>query len=104
MGKGENQVSIVCIGDSLTFGYGVKEDIVVKSWFEDMDYKKVNKSLIELRSLLIQYGKGKNIACINLGGILLKEGTIKKQFLKDGIHVSKEIHKKIAEIIYASIF
>lgn len=82
----------------------VNEDIVVKSWFKDMDYKKVNKSLVELRNLLVQYGKEKNITCINLGGILLEDGKIKEHFLQDGIHVSKELHKKIAEIIYDSVF
>jgi acyl-CoA thioesterase-1 len=82
----------------------IKDNIEVKTWFEDMDYKKVNKNLAELRSLLIKYGEEKNITCIDLGTILLNEGKIKEQFLEDGIHVSKEIHSEIAEIIYNSIF
>jgi lysophospholipase L1-like esterase len=82
----------------------VKDNIEVKTWFEDMDYKKVNKSLAELRSLLIKYGEEKNITCIDLGTILLNEGKIEEQFLEDGIHISKEIHSEIAEIIYNSIF
>lgn len=78
----------------------VKDDIEVKIWFDDMDYKKVNRSLAKLRGLLIKYGEVKNITCLDLGTILLNEGKIKEQFLEDGIHVSKEIHSEIAGIIY----
>lgn len=41
-----------------------------------MDYKKVNKSLVELSSFLINYGEEKNIKCIDLGVFLLEEGKI----------------------------
>ncbi|WP_139355207.1 hypothetical protein [Clostridium saccharobutylicum] len=82
----------------------VKDNIQVKTWFEDMDYKKVNKSLAELSSFLINYGEEKNIKCIDLGALLLEEGKIIDQFLEDGIHVSKDIHSEIAEIIYNLIF
>ncbi|MBC2412095.1 lysophospholipase L1-like esterase [Clostridium saccharobutylicum] len=54
----------------------VKDNIQVKTWFEDMDYKKVNKSLAELSSFLINYGEEKNIKCIDLGALLLEEGKI----------------------------
>jgi len=82
----------------------VKDNIEVKTWFEDMDYKKVNRSLAELRHLLIEYAEEKNITCIDLGAILLEEGKIMEQFLEDGIHVSAEIHNEIAKIMYDSIF
>ena len=82
----------------------VKDNIEVKTWFEDMDYKKVNRSLAELRHLLIEYAEEKNITCIDLGAILLEEGKIMEQFLEDGIHVSAEIHNEIAKIMYNSIF
>lgn len=82
----------------------VKDNIEIKTWFEDMDYKKVNRSLVELRHLLIEYAKEKNITCIDLGTILLEEERIMEQFLEDGIHVSKEIHSKIADIIYNSMY
>lgn len=82
----------------------VKDNLEVKIWFEDMDYKKVNRSLVQLRSLLIKYGEEKNITCIDLGTILLEKGKIMEQFLEDGIHVSEQIHNEIAEIIYNSIF
>lgn len=78
----------------------VNDNIKIKTWFEDMDYKKVNKSLAELRSLLIKYVEEKNITCVDLGNVLPKKGRVKEQFLQDGIHVSKEIHNEIAEIIY----
>ena len=77
----------------------VKENISIKLMFEDMDYKKVNEQLAELRNLLIQYTNEKNIKSIDLGNILLKTINIEKYFLADGIHVSKEIHKEMAEII-----
>lgn len=77
----------------------VNEDIVEKTWFEDMDYKDVNKNLSKLRKSLVEYGKEKDIEVIDLGTILLKEGKIKNNFLDDGIHVAKEIHSEIAEII-----
>jgi len=77
----------------------VKENVSVKLMFEDMDYKKVNESLIELRNLLIQYGNEKNIISIDLENLLSKKENIEKYFLADGIHVSKETHKEIAEII-----
>lgn len=80
----------------------VNEDIVEKTWFEDRDYKKVNRNLSELRKSLVEYGKEKDIAVIDLGNILLKEGKIKVHFLDDGIHVSKEVHSEIAEIIFNS--
>jgi lysophospholipase L1-like esterase len=80
----------------------VKEDIEEKILFEDMDYKKVNHNLDKLRELLTQYANKKSIITIDLGNILLKEGKINEQFLEDGIHVSKETHNRIAEIIYNS--
>lgn len=80
----------------------VNEDIVEKTWFEDMDYKEVNKNLSKIRRSLVEYGKEKDITVIDLGNILLKEGKIKDYFLDDGIHVSKEIHSEIAEIIFNS--
>jgi lysophospholipase L1-like esterase len=82
----------------------VKGNVEVKTWFEDMDYKIVNKSLDELRNLLIRYGEEKEIKCIDIGTILLEDRKIIKQFLEDGIHVSAEIHNEIAEIIYNLIF
>lgn len=71
-----------------------------------MDYKKVNKSLVELGNLLVRYGKEKNIIYVDLGNILLKQGNgnIEEYYLEDGIHVSKEIHKEMAEIIYKGLF
>lgn len=56
-------MSIVCIGDSLTFGYRVKE---TEGWVSVLSTK------------------------------------IKDHFLDDGIHVAKEIHSEIAEIILNS--
>lgn len=80
----------------------VNENISIKLMFEDMDYKKVNKSLLELRKLLIKYGNEKNITSIDLGNLILKNGNIQEYFLEDGIHVTKEIHVEMAEIIYKS--
>lgn len=81
----------------------VKEDISMKLMFEDMDYKKVNERIVELRNLLIQYGNEKNITSIDLENLLSKKENIEGYFLADGIHVSKEVHKKIAEIIYKDV-
>ena len=81
----------------------VKEDISIKLMFEDMDYKKVNERLLELRHMLKQYGKEKNITTIDLENLLSKKGNIEGYFLEDGIHVSKETHKVMAEIIYKGI-
>jgi len=77
----------------------VKENITIKLMFEDMDYKKVNEQLTELRNLLIQYANEKNITSIDLGNILHRTINIEDYYLADGIHVSKEIHKEMAEII-----
>ena len=82
----------------------VKKDILIKLMFEDMDYKKVDEQLVELRNLLINYGNEKNITSIDLGNILSKTINIEEYFLADGIHVSKEIHKEMAEIIYKDNF
>jgi len=82
----------------------VKENISIKLMFEDMDYKKVNEKLTELRNLLIKYANEKNITYIDLGNILPKTINIEKCFLADGIHVSREIHKEMAEIIYKGNF
>jgi len=78
----------------------VNENISIKLMFEDMDYKKVNERLVELWNLLLQYVYEKNILSIDLGNLLLKKENLKEYFLADGIHVSKEIHKQMAEIIY----
>lgn len=80
----------------------VNEDIVDKTWFQDVDYKEVNKNLSKLRKLLVEYGKENDIKVIDLGAILLREGKIKDYFLDDGIHAYKEIHSEIAEIIFNS--
>ncbi|MBW9144254.1 peptidase [Clostridium sp. CM027] len=81
----------------------VKKDILIKLMFEDMDYTKVNKQLVELRNLLIKYGNEKSIISIGLANIIPKTINMEEYFLADGIHVSKEIHKEIAEIIYKKI-
>ena len=81
----------------------VKEDISIKLMFEDMDYKRVNERIVELRSLLIQYCNERNITAIDLEDLLLKKGNIEEYFLSDGIHVSKEAHKEMAEIIYKGV-
>ena len=78
----------------------VNENISIKLMFVEMDYKKVNERLVELRKLLLQYVYEKNITSIDLGNFLLKKGNLEEYFLADGIHVSKEIHKEMAEIIY----
>ncbi|MCB2294250.1 GDSL-type esterase/lipase family protein [Clostridium algoriphilum] len=78
----------------------VKENLYIKLMFVDMNYKKVNERLVELRKLLLQYGKDKNINSIDLGNLLPKNINLEEYFLEDGIHVSKEIHKEMAEIIY----
>lgn len=82
----------------------VNEDIAEKTWFTDMDYKKINADLTELRHLLIQYGLEKSVTCLDIGTQLLEEGTIRAHFLEDGIHVSEVIHKRVSEIILESIF
>jgi len=66
--------------------------------------KKVNEKLTELRNLLIKYADEKNITYIDLRNILPETINIEKYFLADGIHVSKEIHKEMAEIIYKGNF
>jgi len=78
----------------------VNENISIKLMFVEMDYKKVNERLVELWNLLLQYVYEKNILSIDLGNLLLKKENLKEYFLADGIHVSKEIHKQMAEIIY----
>ncbi|MBF4694391.1 GDSL-type esterase/lipase family protein [Fusibacter ferrireducens] len=82
----------------------VNEDLAEKTWFTDMDYKKINADLTELRHLLIQYSSEKSVTCLDIGTHLLEEGTIRDHFLEDGIHVSEVIHKRVAEIIFESIF
>lgn len=77
----------------------VNGDISKKTWFVDMDYKAVNQNLSELRKSLVEYGAEKDIKVIDLGTILLKEGKMKDHFLNDGIHITKEIHSEIAEIV-----
>ncbi|MDD3225699.1 MAG: GDSL-type esterase/lipase family protein [Clostridium sp.] len=77
----------------------VNGDISEKTWFIDMDYKEVNQNLSELRKSLVQYGAEKDIKVIDLGTILLKEGKMKDHFLNDGIHINKEVHSEIAEIV-----
>lgn len=78
----------------------VNGDIKYKTWFENMDYKKVNEKLSNLRKSIVQYGKKENIKVIDLGTILLEKSKMKYHFLNDGIHVSKEMHREIAEIIF----
>ncbi|WP_175413024.1 GDSL-type esterase/lipase family protein [Clostridium sp. AWRP] len=80
----------------------VKDDIVEKTWFKDRDYREVNNYLGKFRELLVEYGKKKNIGVIDIGTILAASGKMKEYFLDDGIHVSKEIHNEIAQIIVNS--
>lgn len=78
----------------------VNDDVRTKIFFEDMDYNLVNKKLIELRNQLIRYTDEKKVRCIDLGNTILMQNKIKDYFLDDGIHVSKEVHEYIAEIIF----
>lgn len=81
----------------------VNEKILEKQWFQDIDYGQVNKEVFKLREALCIYANKKAIDYIDLNSCLLEKINLENHFLSDGIHVSKEVHKKIAEIIESYI-
>lgn len=81
----------------------VNEKILEKQWFQDMDYEQVNKEISKLREMLRVYANTKKIDYIDLNSYLLEKINLQNHFLRDGIHVSKEVHKNIAHIIEAYI-
>ncbi|KAJ52404.1 lysophospholipase L1-like esterase [Clostridium tetanomorphum] len=80
----------------------VNENISVKQWFKDRDYKEVNVSLTKFRKLLVEFANIRNINCIDLSHLLLKKKNVERYFLDDGIHISRDIHKEMAEFIFSS--
>lgn len=80
----------------------VNEDIKEKVMFEERDYKRVNQLIKEYRERLISNCRERYIECLDLGEIISREMVNDRDYIDDGIHITAEVHRRIAEIIYKS--
>jgi len=93
-------VSIVCIGDSLTFGYGVdKSQNWVSILSTRIEEKIINKGVPGNTTFEMKERFLKDVVHYMPSKVLIKKCNIEEYYLEDVIHVSKEIHKKMAEIV-----
>ncbi len=78
----------------------VNQDIVKKTWFQDIDYSEMNVRLSSLRCEILQLCCSENIVCIDLN---LLVGDLTSHYLDDGIHIDSLAHEKIAKVLASSL-
>jgi len=57
------------------------------------DYKGINKSILELNNLLIEYSKQNKIDYIDLNRLISEDNVLKPEFTSDGVHLTIEAYK-----------
>jgi lysophospholipase L1-like esterase len=57
------------------------------------DYKGINKSILELNDLLIEYSKQNKIDYIDLNRLISEDNVLKPEFTSDGVHLTIEAYK-----------
>ena len=81
----------------------INEKVIVKRFFSEADYVKVNQDLNLLRSQLIDYATKHQLKLIDIGNQVFHLPNYTEYFLRDGIHVQPVIYQMIAETIWHAL-